>query len=194
MMGDMIANLKALLEEARRHDVLRVFVQFTNLPNGQSDSGAWLYRNLTKDMRADPYDDFCLDGTWGHEVVDELRPQPGELRVKKHRDSAFFGTNLDVLLRNNGIKSVVVSGTATAGCVDATVRGAQFRDYYAVLPKDCCGMRNREHHEAYLLRSKADVCTSSDLIRIWRVCGRRPDERRSPTGPGLELVPSYEMT
>lgn len=182
MMAEMIANLKLLLEEARRQDVLRVFIQFTNLPNAASDSGAWLYRNLTKDMRADAYDDFCLDGSWGHEVVAELEPLPGEIRVKKHRSSAFFGTSLDVLLRNSGIKTCVVTGTATSGCVDATVRDAQYHDYYTVVPRDCCAQESRAHHEASLLISKADICTSNDLIPIWSTA-RQPAMRNHAAEP-----------
>lgn len=108
-----------------------------------------------------------MEGSWGQQVVNELQPLPGEIRVKKHRSSAFFQTDLDLILKNNGIKTVIVTGVATAGCVDAAARDAQFHDLYAVVPRDCCAMSNRQQHEASLFISKADVVTSDDLLQLW---------------------------
>ena len=64
------------------------------------------------------------------------QPLDGELVVKKYRSSAFWGTNLALLLRSNGIKSVVVCGATTEGCVESTARDAMFSDYYVVLATD----------------------------------------------------------
>ena len=55
--------------------------------------------------------------------------------MKKYRSSAFWGTNLDLLLRSNGIKSVVVTGCTTEGCVESTARDAMFTDYYVVIAR-----------------------------------------------------------
>lgn len=167
-MPAMIASLTNLLKEARRLGLFRVFIQNTVLPDGQSDSGAWMHRNLTKGMKRNPEEgNFCIEGTWGHAVVDELQPLPGELRVRKHRSSAFFQTNLDLILRNNGIKTCIVTGVVTEGCVDSTVRDALFHDYYAVVPRECVASPVRECHEASLLISKADIVQSADLMRLW---------------------------
>ena len=65
-----------------------------------------------------------------------LEPLDGELVVKKYRSSGFWGTNLDMLLRSNGIKSVVVTGCTTEGCVESTARDAMFSDYYVVIVTD----------------------------------------------------------
>lgn len=173
MMPEMTARLRELLEEARRLGMLRVFMQSTHLPDGHSDSGPWLYRNLTKGITKNPDTDFCQDGTWGHQIVDELQPLPGELIVKKHRSNAFHQTDLHLILRNDGIKTVIATGVVTEGCVDSTVRDALFRDYYAVVPRDCVASQSLQAHEASLLISKADICTSHDLIRIWSAPVRR---------------------
>lgn len=168
MMPEMVLHLQGLLEEARRQKLLRVFVQTTVLPGGRSDSGAWLYRNLAKGIRPNPEDDdFCIEGTWGHQVVAELQPLPEELRVKKRRSSAFYQTNLHLLLTNNGIKTLIVTGVETEDSVDATVRDAFYHDYYAVVPPDCVASSVREFHDTALFISKADKCTSADLSRLW---------------------------
>ena len=57
--------------------------------------------------------------------------------MKKYRSSGFWGTNLDMLLRSNGIKSIVVTGCTTEGCVESTASDALFNGYYVVLTEDC---------------------------------------------------------
>lgn len=74
---------------------------------------------------------------WGTDVVDELRPQPGDLAVWKNRFSAFYETELHALLQAAGIKHLIVTGCTTSICVDATVRDAFYRDYHCILLADC---------------------------------------------------------
>lgn len=167
MMPEMIEHLRVVLAEARRQPLLRIFFQSTHLPDGLSDSGPWMYRNLSKGITKNPETDFCEDGTWGHQIVDELQPGAGELVIKKHRSDGFHQTNLDLILRDNGIKTVIATGVVTEGCVDSTVRSALFHDYYAVVPTDCVASQVRAKHDASLLISKADLCTTNELLRLW---------------------------
>ena len=62
---------------------------------------------------------YTIPGTWGQQLVDKLCPQPGDAKVDKHRSSAFVGTALDLILRSNGIRTVVVCGVITQGCVES---------------------------------------------------------------------------
>ena len=103
-------------------------------------------------------------------VIEELKPRPGELIVTKHRSSAFVGTDLDMILRASGIATTVVIGEQTPGCVEATYRDAAYHDYYNVLAEDCVAAFDQAQHEASLLiqRARHDVCSSEDIIRIWR--------------------------
>jgi len=75
-------------------------------------------------------------GDWDAEIVDELKPEPGDLVVRKSRYSGFAGTNLDALLRTRGITHVVVMGVATNVCVESTVRDAFFHEYWPVVVQD----------------------------------------------------------
>ena len=70
--------------------------------------------------------DALVDGTPGVEIYPELRPQPGEHVIKKHRYSGFFGTDLDIILREWGVDTVIISGTTTENCCHATARDAMF--------------------------------------------------------------------
>jgi len=77
-----------------------------------------------------------VDGTKGIEIYDEVAPRAGEIVVKKHRYSAFYGTDLGIILRNSGIDTVVIAGVTTENCCLSTARDALFRDYKVVFLSD----------------------------------------------------------
>jgi len=78
----------------------------------------------------------CLEGTPSAETVEELRPAPGELVVRKRWYDGFAGTPLDGALRARGVTSLVVTGTMTDICVLATVIGAFNREYRVTVAED----------------------------------------------------------
>jgi nicotinamidase-related amidase len=80
--------------------------------------------------------DALVDGTPGVDIYPELSPLPGEHVIKKHRYSGFFGTDLDIILREWGIDTVIISGTTTENCCHATARDAMFRNYRVVFLAD----------------------------------------------------------
>jgi nicotinamidase-related amidase len=85
-------------------------------------------------------------GTADTEVHAAVAPTPGEIVVTKHRASAFFGTNLDMILRANGIETLLLAGIVTSGVVLSTVRHAADADYRLVVVEDCCADRDTEVH------------------------------------------------
>jgi ureidoacrylate peracid hydrolase len=80
-----------------------------------------------------------VDGTPGVDIFAALAPAPGEHVVKKHRYSGFFGTDLDIILREWGVDTVVVTGTTTENCCHATARDAMFNNYKVVFLSDATG-------------------------------------------------------
>jgi ureidoacrylate peracid hydrolase len=114
-----------------------------------------------------------VKGTWGTEILSELTPEEGDVVVAKHRYSGFFETELDAILREHGIQSLVFTGCTTSVCVDSTLRDAFYRDYRCLLLSDCTGepIGNdlaRSNHEASLLVIETLfgwVSDSSSLVR-----------------------------
>ena len=97
-----------------------------------------------------------VEGTWGTEILPELMPEEGDIVVAKHRYSGFFETDLDAVLQEHGIESLVFTGCTTSVCVDSTLRDAFYRDYRCLLLSDCTGEPiganlARSNHEASLL-------------------------------------------
>lgn len=97
-----------------------------------------------------------VKGMWGTEILPELAAEEGDIVVAKHRYSGFFETELDAILRERGIDSLVFTGCTTSVCVDSTLRDAFYRDYRCLLLSDCTGEPigsnlARSNHEATLL-------------------------------------------
>jgi nicotinamidase-related amidase len=155
-----------------------IHVRIHSLPHGASDSPAWLRMKLRANQNYDPSNegvwDFALEGSWGAEFVPELQPQAGDLVVTKFRSSAFNNTNLDLLLRSNGIRTLMVAGCTTEGCVESTVRDACFYDYVGVVVADCVGSDVPALHDASMLvmgAYRADVLSSAEVTQAWAAAG-----------------------
>ena len=118
-----------------------------------------------------------VDGTPGVDIYPELAPAPDEHVIKKHRYSGFFGTDLDMILREWGVDTVIISGTTTENCCHATARDAMFRNYRVVFLSDATAtydypdrgfgpMQAAEVHDATLVilaASTAHVMSIEDM-------------------------------
>jgi nicotinamidase-related amidase len=161
-----------LLAHARRNGVRVIHIQNTALPDRMSDSPAQIRFNLR--MHALARRDggpltYTVPGTSGHEFVDDACPEPGEVVVRKYRSSGFWGTNLSMLLRSNGIETLVIAGCTTEGCVESTARDASFNDHYVVIAEDCVGSDDPAQHDASLLlmRHRFDLATADQIAASW---------------------------
>ena len=175
MYPSMIPRLSRLLSGARNVGVPVFYIQMTVLPGRISESPAQIRFNLRLHLESHGATQpllYTIEGTPGQEIIAELTPEPGDLIVRKYRSSGFWGTNLDLLLRSNGIESVIVTGCTTEGCVESTARDALFNDYYVVLPEDCLASDDRRQHEAslFLMRHRFDVVSSDDILSSWQEC------------------------
>ncbi len=111
----------------------------------------------------------CVMDTRGAEVVDEIGAREDDYYVKKRRYSAFFATDLDLLLRELGVKKLYVCGVVTNICVLHTVGDAVLRGYSVAVLKDCTKALSDYDYE-YALRHmenvfRAEMITSDDFVR-----------------------------
>lgn len=91
---------------------------------------------------------FCIAGTKGAEIAEELTPSKEDFVLVKPRFSAFFGTNLKELLREKHINHVLVAGTQYPNCIRATAVDALCHDFYVTVLTDCCSAQTGEIAEA----------------------------------------------
>ena len=148
-------------------------------------------------------DKILTKGSWDFELVDLLSVEPGDLIVPKARYSGFTGTNLDLLLRERDIRTLIVTGIASNVCVELTIRDALFREYFCVFVHDAAQQSGPEfvqqaviyNVETFLgwvsdtnavcnaLRSACRVTIRSDGIRQCRMI-----EGLRPTRPSVSLT------
>ena len=79
----------------------------------------------------------AVRGSWGAQIVPALAPRPQDVLVTKRRFDAFHQTDLELLLRCWGVKTIVFAGVVADVCVETTLRAAYVRDFDVVLARDC---------------------------------------------------------
>jgi nicotinamidase-related amidase len=102
-----------------------------------------------------PMGRILVRGEEGHDIIPELYPLASEPVIDKPGKGAFFATDLQAILHNRGIKSLIVTGVTTEVCVNTTVREANDRGYECLVLSDCCGSYFPEFHEMGLKMIKA---------------------------------------
>jgi len=91
-----------------------------------------------------PFGRVLIRGEYGHGIIEELAPTDGEVVLDKPGKGAFYATDLELLLRNAEITSLIVTGVTTEVCVHTTVREANDRGYDVLLLADCVGSYSPE--------------------------------------------------
>lgn len=110
---------------------------------------------------------YCVPGTWGHEIVDGIKPEKDDLIVSKFRNSAFFNTQLDLILRRLGVKTVILCGTQYPNCVRGTANDAMSYDYETVVCTDGSSAKTPEVAEANIfdMRNMGIKCISLEEVK-----------------------------
>lgn len=118
-----------------------------------------------------PMGRVLVEGSEGHDIVSELEPRENEPVIDKPGKGSFYATDLDHILRSNGIKNLIVTGVTTEVCIHTTVREANDRGYECLVLSDCVGSYFPEFQEIGLKMIKAQggifgwVSGSEELLR-----------------------------
>jgi nicotinamidase-related amidase len=148
-----IPNIKALLDLARESGIRVVFTQDTH-SDGDPEWEIW--------------PEHVREGSWGWEIVDELKPLEDELVIRKVRYDAFYGTHLDHFLRFWGVGNLIICGTVANICVHYTAASAALRWYDVVIPRDATSALDPFDLEASLRQTSflfTGKITSSEAIK-----------------------------
>jgi len=117
-------------------------------------------------------DKLAFPGTWGYEIIEEVKPEANDLIVDKPKFSGFFGTNLDTNLKTFNLKYLIFTGLATNFCVESTIRDAYYEQYWPILISDACANSGPPFtQEATLWNVKhllGWVTTSENLLQVLR--------------------------
>lgn len=162
-MEPLADRIVACISAARNAGVMVLFVRSAYDSFYLSETQIQRRRRLGWDMP------LCQRSTWGYDFY-RVRPLEGEPVITKHRYDAFYGTDLELILRGKAKRIIAFAGTATNVCVETSLRSAFIWDFDVVLLSDCTGARTRRAHEAALENVRSHfglVATSNDVERVW---------------------------
>ena len=176
LVKQMIPRLERLLEAARAAKVRCVWIRcaYNTGPNHYL-SEVWLEQARRRRNGAYVSYPVCEPGEWNGDFF-QVKPRPDEVIVTKHRYGAFEGTDLDLVLRSRGIRTVIMTGVATNVCVETTARQAFLKDYYVVFTSDCSATFSQAAHDATLHNIDqffGEVVTAEQVMACWPVVGER---------------------
>ena len=152
--GDLSKVASTLLEAVRRlvawaheHKLPVIWVRMAFRPG---------YIDASRNVRASAAEmaGRLVVGSWSAELVDGLGRQEDDIVITKKRPSAFFGTDLNFVLRGLEVERLIVAGTSTNWAIESTVREAESLDYQVIVAREATGARMGEMHES-ALRSMA---------------------------------------
>ena len=131
----IIPPIQRLLATARENGFPVIFANDSFLPDD------FIFR----EGRHKPH---SIMGTKGAKVIAEFGPEDSDIILEKRRFSAFFGTNLEVTLREMGVDTIAVAGIGTPVCVLTTVLDGIAHDFKVIMLEDCCASFRRADHDA----------------------------------------------
>ena len=111
----------------------------------------------------------CEPGEWNGDFF-QVKPLLEEVIVTKHRYGAFESTDLDLVLRSRGIRSVIITGVATNVCCETAARQAFMKDYYVIFTSDCTATFSQAQHDATLFNIDqffGEVASSEQVMACW---------------------------
>jgi nicotinamidase-related amidase len=159
-----IPNIKKLVEYFRKDckNIIYVYIAWeadysdVAIPSSKMPS-------KVKEMGA------LVRGSWGSQIIEELTPNDRNHMVMKKGYGGFFQTSLDRMLRNLGIKTLVISGIHTNICVETTVREAVAYGYDIILVSDATSSFDEDGHQATLkviASGFGEVMSTEEVLKL----------------------------
>jgi ureidoacrylate peracid hydrolase len=145
MTGEVISVCQRLIAFLRKNNIPIIYLRMTYGLEQDANLGPdspffWKEKGLVAERREPSLKGrFLMTGNWDWEIIDELKPEPGDTVINKSRYSGFVNTDLDATLQSMGTKYLFFAGLYTNCCVECTLRDAFHREYFAILIKDACG-------------------------------------------------------
>jgi len=171
MVREAAGEVKKILDAARKAGVLVIHTRMINDPDQNPPSWVAFWGKETLKT-------VTVDGSWGARFYKGFEHRRGEIVLNKYTYGAFIGTNLEAILKNHGLKTLVVVGTGPNICLGDTVHQAFALGYHVVVPREAVAPFSKLGRE-FTVREKevglyiienhfGIVCGINDLIEVWR--------------------------
>lgn len=142
----IIPQVQKVLEKARELGMFVIHTREGHRPD-LSDVPFSKMKRCSDIGKPGPMGRILVRGEYGHDIVDELKPIDGEPVIDKPGKGSFYQTDLELVLQNKGIKSLLVAGVTTHVCVQTTIREANDRGFECLMLEDCCAAFDEKDHQ-----------------------------------------------
>jgi ureidoacrylate peracid hydrolase len=180
----IIQPCREIIQKARTQGIMIIFVAMVDKQDmvdaGPHGSPHVLKSGAMRLLSQNPHnkDKFYLEGTWGAEIIEELRPDAEDYVLKKQKYNAFMGTNLEDILKSRGVRFLLFVGTATNICVESTIRHAFFLDYFPILVSDAVShLGPNVVHEATIYNVQSNFGWVTDSKRLLRAMNNKNTQK-----------------
>lgn len=157
---DNVPRIKQLLETCRSIDMPVIHVSHVFRKDGRDRGYMYEFWPVLQEG-------VLEEGSEGTEIYPDIAPIEGETVISKHRYSAWFGTDLDIIVRNLKVDTLIICGTTTDRCTGITAYEAFMRDLKVVFPEDANATFQDEVHEGMIISldmGAAMIVKTADLI------------------------------
>jgi|TARA_B100001245_G_scaffold226089_1_gene201274 nicotinamidase-related amidase len=158
--NNVLDKTSQLLTAARSSGVTVIYVSVKfreGYPERPANSGLWQGLHGANAL---------VEGTWGSQIHDQLTPEKGEPIVTKRGVSAFAASDIEQILHNKRIGTLILAGVATNFVVEGTARQACDLGYDTIVVGDCCASMTQEAHDSSLNTALPFLCTVSNLDEV----------------------------
>ena len=158
--NNVLDKTSQLLTAARSSGVTVIYVSVKfreGYPERPANSGLWQGLHGANAL---------VEGTWGSQIHDQLTPEKGEPIVTKRGVSAFAASDIEQILHNKRIGTLILAGVATNSVVEGTARQACDLGYDTIVVGDCCASMSQEAHDSSLNTALPFLCTVSNLDEV----------------------------
>lgn len=135
---EIMPNIVKMIEKSRETGFLIIFMQHSHRKDKYDKELTMVRKN-------------CIEGSGGDQLMPELGyDEKKDYLIKKRRYSSFYGTDLDLVLREHKIENVVICGTKTNCCIRSTVQDAYHLNYNVIVPRECVATNSDVINEVHL--------------------------------------------
>jgi nicotinamidase-related amidase len=167
VIAEFVDQVARLLQSARAAGIKVAFIRNTHLRGGLDVSAERLERLRSATPGATVNDASCIEGTWGHRVVDALDVREDNFVIDKFGYGLFEYSIIDKVLRAHALTDIVLTGIASYGGILAAVPALNDRDYRFTIPRECVAGYDAELHEAAMKLLKPHLVGVADVIAAW---------------------------
>lgn len=164
---ESVSDIRKVLEAAREAGMLIIHTRMINNVNQNPPSWQAFWGKPT----------VTIEGTWGAEFYKDLKPKIGEIVLTKFTYGAFYSTNLETILKNRGIVTIVAVGTGPNICLGDTVHQAFALGYHVIVPKEAVAVFSKIDRDftdkvkdvsLYIIKNHYGiVCSVDDILAVW---------------------------